>query len=280
MTFAIPFPVIDPVIFSLGPLAVRWYSLAYIAGLLLGWRLLRQLVQRDPKVASLEDADDFLVWAMLGVILGGRLGYVLFYNFGIYLNNPLSILAVWQGGMSFHGGLLGVIVATILFCRRRGIDLWLFADRVAVVSPIGLFFGRLANFINGELYGRATDVPWAVVFPDGGDIGRHPSQLYEAGLEGLLLFVILFALARFARARYRPGLLTGVFLLGYGSARTFVEFFRQPDNYVGDGGFLLWGSTIGQWLSTPIAIAGLIFIVYAVTHDRLDNNRSAAKPAQ
>jgi phosphatidylglycerol---prolipoprotein diacylglyceryl transferase len=257
MTFAIPFPVIDPVIFSLGPLAVRWYSLAYIAGLLLGWRLLRQLVQRDPKVASLEDADDFLVWAMLGVILGGRLGYVLFYNFGIYLNNPLSILAVWQGGMSFHGGLLGVIVATILFCRRRGIDLWLFADRVAVVSPIGLFFGRLANFINGELFGRVTDVSWGVVFPRGGPDPRHPSQIYEAFGEGVLLFVVLMLLARHERFRNRPGFLTGMFLAGYGAARTVVEFFRQPDAHIG---FLSFGTTTGQWLSVPLVLVGVWLI--------------------
>jgi phosphatidylglycerol:prolipoprotein diacylglycerol transferase len=254
MTFAIPFPTIDPVLISFGPLAIRWYSLAYIAGLLLGWRLLRRLVRWDPEVTTTEDADDFLVWAMLGVILGGRLGYVLFYNFGIYLNNPLSILAVWQGGMSFHGGLLGVIFATILFCRRRGIELWPFADRLACVAPIGLFFGRLANFINGELFGRVTDAPWGVVFPRGGPDLRHPSQIYEALGEGVVLFVVLMWLVRSESIRRRPGFLTGVFLAGYGIARTSVEFFRQPDAHIG---FLSFGTTTGQWLSAPLILAGL-----------------------
>ena len=280
MTGPIPFPEIDPVAFAIGPFVVRWYALAFIAGLLAGWGYMVTLLRRPPVTMTSQQVGDFFSWAIVGVIVGGRLGFVGFYQLDFFLANPLQILAVWNGGMSFHGGLLGVIVAIILYARRYNILVLTLGDLVAAAAPIGLFLGRLANFINGELYGRATDVPWAVVFPDGGDIGRHPSQLYEAGLEGLLLFVILFALARFARARYRPGLLTGVFLLGYGSARTFVEFFRQPDNYGGEGGFLLWGSTIGQWLSTPIAIAGLIFIVYAVTHDRLDNNRSAAKPAQ
>ena len=254
MTFAIPFPAIDPVIISFGPVAIRWYSLAYIAGLLLGWRLLRRLVQRPPDVTGMEEVDDFLVWVTLGVILGGRLGYVLFYNFGTYLNNPLSILAVWQGGMSFHGGLLGVIFATLIFCRRRGIELWPFADRIACVTPVGLFFGRLANFINGELFGRVTDVPWAVVFPRGGPDPRHPSQIYEALGEGLVLFVVLMWLVRSEPIRRRPGFLTGVFLAGYGIARTGIEFFRQPDAHIG---FLSFGSTIGQWLSAPLILAGL-----------------------
>ena len=254
MTFAIPFPAIDPVLISFGPLAIRWYSLAYIAGFLLGWWLLRRLVQRPPEATKIEEVDDYLIWAMLGVILGGRLGYVLFYNFSIYLDDPLSVLALWRGGMSFHGGLLGVIIATILFCRRRRIDLWLFADRVACVAPIGLFFGRLANFINGELFGRVTDVSWAVVFPRGGPDPRHPSQIYEALGEGLVLFVVLMWLVRSETLRHRPGFLTGVFLAGYGIARTGVEFFRQPDAHIG---FLSFGSTTGQWLSAPLILAGL-----------------------
>jgi len=258
MIFAIPFPAIDPVIISFGPVAIRWYSLAYIAGLVLGWRLLRRLVQRPPDVAGMEQVDDYLVWATLGVILGGRLGYVLFYNFEIYLSNPLAILAVWQGGMSFHGGLLGVICATILFCRRRGIDLWPFADRVACVAPIGLFFGRLANFINGELFGRVTDVSWAMVFPRGGPDPRHPSQIYEALGEGLVLFVVLMWLVRSEPLRRRPGYLTGVFLTGYGIARNGVEFFRQPDVHIG---FLSFGSTTGQWLSVPLILAGLWLVL-------------------
>ncbi len=260
MTFVIPFPSIDPVLISFGPVAIRWYSLAYIAGLLLGWRLLRRPVLSTPDVAGPGDADDYLVWATLGVILGGRLGYVLFYNAGIYLADPLSVFAVWRGGMSFHGGLLGVILATLLFCRRRGIDLWPFADRVACISPIGLFFGRLANFINGELFGRVTDVPWAVVFPRGGPEPRHPSQIYEALGEGAVLFALLIWLAQSEPIRRRPGFLTGVFLAGYGSVRTVVELFRQPDAHLG---FLSFGSTMGQWLSVPLILAGVFLIVRA-----------------
>jgi len=257
MTLVIPFPAIDPVLFSIGPLAIRWYSLAYIAGLVLGWQLLRRLVRRSPDVAGLDDTDDFLVWATLGVILGGRIGYMLFYNAGAYLNDPLSILKVWQGGMSFHGGLAGVIVATIIFCRRRGIDLWLFADRVACVAPIGLFFGRIANFINGELFGRVTDVSWGVIFPRGGPDPRHPSQIYEALGEGVLLFAVLMWLAQREPVRRRPGLLTGVFLIGYGIVRTVVELFRQPDAHIG---LLSYGTTTGQWLSVPLILAGVFLI--------------------
>jgi len=257
MTFVIPFPQIDPVLIEIGPLAIRWYSLAYIAGLLIGWRLLRGMVGRSPQVSNDEGVDDYLVWATLGVILGGRLGYVLFYNFSFYLDNPLKALAVWQGGMSFHGGLLGVVLATWAFCRKRKVDLWLFADRVACVSPVGLFFGRIANFINGELFGRVTDTPWAMVFPRGGPDPRHPSQLYEAFLEGALLFAVLMWLARGESIRARPGFLTGVFLAGYGTARLIVEFFRQPDAHLG---FLGLGATMGQWLSAPLIAVGLYLI--------------------
>ena len=279
MSGPIPFPAFDPVAIEIGPLLVRWYALAFIAGLLAGWGYMVALLRRPPDTMTAQQVGDFFSWAIIGVIAGGRLGFVGFYQPEHFLANPAQILAVWNGGMSFHGGLLGVMAAIILYARKYDIRILSLADLVAAAAPIGLFLGRLANFINGELFGRATDVPWAVVFPDGGDVGRHPSQLYEAGLEGLLLFLVLFALARYAGARYRPGLLTGVFLLGYGAARTFVEFFRQPDTYVGDGGFLLWGSTIGQWLSTPIAVAGLALIVYAVTHDRLESGRRAAGPA-
>ncbi|MEK9831570.1 MAG: prolipoprotein diacylglyceryl transferase [Rhodospirillaceae bacterium] len=279
MSGPIPFPAFDPVAIEIGPLVVRWYALAFIAGLLAGWGYMVMLLRRPPDTMTAQQVGDFFSWAIIGVIAGGRLGFVGFYQPEHFLANPAQILAVWNGGMSFHGGLLGVMAAIILYARKYDIRILSLADLVAAAAPIGLFLGRLANLINGELYGRATDVPWAVVFPDGGDVGRHPSQLYEAGLEGLLLFLVLFALARYVGARYRPGLLTGVFLLGYGAARTFIEFFRQPDTYVGDGGFLLWGSTIGQWLSTPIAVAGLALIVYAVTHDRLESGRRAAGPA-
>lgn len=261
MTFVIPFPAIDPVLIQWGPLAIRWYSLAYIVGLLAGWRYIRALARKTPQAPEAHDIDDFLTWAILGVVIGGRLGYVLFYKFGYYLDNPLAILQVWKGGMSFHGGLLGVVVAGLLFVRRRGIRLLPFADLIACAAPIGLFLGRLANFINGELFGRVTDLPWAVVFPRGGPYPRHPSQLYEAALEGLALFVLLYILWRWKAVRQRPGLLTGVFLGGYGAARLTVELFRQPDTHIG---FLIGGTTMGQWLSAPMLVVGLLLIGLAM----------------
>ncbi len=263
MIFAIPFPGIDPVILQFGPLAVRWYSLAYIAGLLIGWRYMRRLAMRPPNAADMVDIDDFLVWATLGIILGGRLGYVLFYRPGYYFDNLSAILQVWQGGMSFHGGLLGVFVATVLFARRRRINLLGFSDLIACVAPIGLFFGRLANFINGELFGRITDVPWAMVFPRGGSYPRHPSQLYEAGLEGIVLFFVLLFFSSRESVRRRTGFLSGVFLVGYSLARISVEMFRQPDIQLG---FLLGGATMGQWLSIPMAAIGVYLIVRPGKH--------------
>jgi phosphatidylglycerol---prolipoprotein diacylglyceryl transferase len=263
MTFVIPFPNIDPVLISIGPFAIRWYALAYIGGLLIGWRLMRRLALRPPEAATLEDVDDFLVWATLGVVLGGRFGYVLFYNAPYFLENPLSVFAVWRGGMSFHGGLLGVMVATVVFCRRRKIPLLMFSDRIACVAPIGLFLGRVANFVNGELFGRVADVPWAVVFPRGGPEPRHPSQLYEALGEGALLFGLVMWLAGDERLRRRPGLICGVFLAGYGAARMIGELFRQPDAHIG---FLGFGTTMGQWLSLPLMIGGLYLINRARQH--------------
>ncbi len=252
------FPNIDPVLLQIGPLAIRWYSLAYIFGLVLGWRYMRSLARSVPDLASDLDVDDFLAWATFGVILGGRLGYVLFYKPEFYFANPTAILQVWNGGMSFHGGLIGVVLATILFTRRRGIDLIRFADILACAAPIGLFFGRLANFINGELFGRVSDVPWAIVFPHGGPNPRHPSQIYEAVLEGLVLLLLLHWLWRFESIRQRPGVLTGVFLVGYMMARSFIELFRQPDAFIG---FLVAGTTMGQWLSVPMAGFGVYLII-------------------
>jgi len=265
MTFVIPYPMIDPVLFEIGPFALRWYALAYVVGLLLGWRYARSLCHRAPSPASEADMDDFLVWATLGVLLGGRLGYVLFYKSGYYLDNPLAALEVWKGGMSFHGGLLGVVVATLLFCRVRKIPTLAFGDIIFCVAPIGLFLGRLANFINGELAGRVTDVPWAMVFPGWGSEPRHPSQLYEAALEGLALLIILNVLWRVDAVRLRPGFLGGVFLIGYALARTFVEQFRQPDAHLG---FLTAGTTMGQWLSVPMLIIGVLLIVRALMRDK------------
>jgi len=204
------------------------------------------------------DADDFLVWATIGVVLGGRLGYVLFYKLGFYMDNPLAILQVWRGGMSFHGGLLGVVVAGYLFARRRAISFLSAADAVACVAPIGLFLGRLANFINGELFGRPSDVPWAMVFPGGGPASRHPSQLYEAALEGIVLFVVLKVLWRVEAVHVRPGFLFGALLVGYAMARAVVEIFRQPDAHIG---FLAAGTTMGQWLSVPMLALGLYLML-------------------
>ena len=256
------FPQFNPVLIQLGPFAIRWYALAYIGSLLLGWRIMRRLVRRSPVVATEEQTDDFLTWATLGVVLGGRLGYVLFYQPLHFLAAPLEIFAVWDGGMSFHGGAVGVTVALVLFCRQQRIPLLGFADRIAVVTPIGLGLGRIANFINGELWGRpAPDwLPWAMIFPNAGPEPRHPSQIYQALMEGLLLFLVLWLLARREAIRMRFGLLTGVFLVGYAIARSVGELFRQPDPFLG---YLIDGATMGQLLSLPMLVAGLFLIVRA-----------------
>lgn len=256
------FPQFDPVIVQIGPFGIRWYALAYIAGLVLGWRLLRHLVRQAPAVATAVQADDFLTWATLGVVLGGRLGYVLFYQPGVYLTQPAMILAVWEGGMSFHGGALGVAVAIAWFCRRNGIPLLGFADRVVVTVPIGLGLGRIANFINGELWGRpAPDwLPWAMIFPTGGPLPRHPSQLYEALAEGLVLFLVMLALSRYHGLRARFGWLSGAFLVGYAIARSICELFREPDVFLG---YLAGGVTMGQLLCIPMLAVGLWLMLRA-----------------
>jgi len=257
--FAIPFPAIDPVAISLGPFAIRWYALAYIVGLLIGWRYCLALTKRPPGVVGRQDVDDFLVWATLGVVLGGRIGYVLFYKPGYYFFHPIEALYVWHGGMSFHGGALGVTIALLLFTRARKIPLFAFSDIITEAIPIGLFFGRIANFINGELYGRPSQVPWAMIFPNGGPVPRHPSQLYEAACEGILLFLLLFVAERLS-ARHRPGMISGLFLVGYAVARMSGEFFREPDAQLG---FLIFGTTMGQLLSIPVLIAGVAIILWA-----------------
>lgn len=284
----IPFPDISPEIFTLQlgefSFSLRWYALAYLAGLIIGWRLVVGLMRRPALWGGTvpmrpELVDDLLTWIILGVIVGGRLGFVLFYEPAYYLANPLDIVKVWQGGMSFHGGFLGVIVAAWLFARRHQIAPLRLADALAVVAPVGLFFGRIANFINAELWGRPTDMPWGVIFPGEaaqycpgieGLCARHPSQLYEAGLEGLLLGLILWGLVR-AGALMRPGLAFGVFLMGYGLSRIFVELFRvadaqfiTPDNPLGHViGGPVWGLSMGQVLSLPMVLLGLFFILRA-----------------
>jgi phosphatidylglycerol:prolipoprotein diacylglycerol transferase len=271
--FAIPFPAINPIAVGLGPLAIRWYALAYIVGLVLGWRYCLMLADRPPNRVSRRDIDDFLVWATLGVVLGGRVGFVLFYNLPYYLDHPLQMLELWRGGMSFHGGALGVTLAIVLFCRNRGLSIFALSDIVIEAVPIGLFFGRIANFINDELWGRETDVPWAVIFPNGGMVPRHPSQLYEAACEGILLFLLLL-LAERRGARRRPGVETGIFLSGYAVARMSGELFRQPDAQLGFLFFIgQFGVTMGQLLSLPVLIAGLLIIGWA----RRDPTPLAAK---
>ena len=259
MSFALTFPAFDPVAISIGPLAIRWYSLAYIAGLLLGWRYCLWLARLPPRALSARAIDDFLFWATLGVILGGRLGYVLFYKPGFYFTHPLEILFVWQGGMSFHGGLLGVLIAMVLFARKLGVRLVSLADIVSSAAPIGLLLGRAANFINGELFGRTTEVPWGMVFPNGGPLPRHPSQIYEACLEGLVLLAVMYLLVR-RGALERGGALSGVFLIGYALSRMFVELFREPDEHLRD---LLTQITMGQILSLPMLLVGIALLLRA-----------------
>jgi phosphatidylglycerol:prolipoprotein diacylglycerol transferase len=257
--FAIPFPAIDPVAVAIGPFAIRWYALAYIVGLLIGWRYCLFLADQPPRLVGRTDVDDFLVWATLGVVLGGRIGYVLFYKPGFYISHPLEALYLWHGGMSFHGGAIGVTTAIFLFTRYRGLSMLAFGDIICEAIPIGLFFGRIANFINDELWGRVTDVPWGMVFPGAGPLPRHPSQLYEAACEGILLFLVLFVAERRGARRY-PGAVSGTFLAGYAIARMSGELFRQPDVQLG---YLIFGTTMGQLLSIPLLIAGIALILWA-----------------
>ncbi len=255
-----PFPDIDPVALSIGPLAIRWYALAYLAGIIGGWRLCMFLAGRDSTSPAPRYYDDFISWAVVGIVVGGRLAYVLFYNSSQYLERPLEALMLWHGGMSFHGGMLGVIVAAILFSRKKRISFFAFSDLLACVTPIGLGLGRLANFVNGELYGRETSAPWGVVFPRGGPFPRHPSQLYEAAAEGFLLLAIMLVLQRVPKIRERKGFLSGLFLVLYGLMRFGIEFMREPDAQVG---FLFGSATMGQLLSVPMIAAGAAIIIWS-----------------
>ncbi len=263
---AIDFPNIDPIAFSVGPLVVRWYALAYLAGFLAGWKYCVWLASKDSKLLpTREQIDDFLPWAILGVIAGGRIGYVLFYQLPYYADDPLGALKIWQGGMSFHGGALGVIIALFIYSFVKKIPLLRLTDIVCAAVPIGVFFGRIANFINSELWGRITDKPWGIVFPNGGDIARHPSQLYEAILEGFVLFWILLILYLLPVTRHRPGIVTGAFLAGYGIFRMIVENYREPDAHLG---FIYGSISMGQILSLPMILLGLGVIGYALIKGR------------
>jgi phosphatidylglycerol---prolipoprotein diacylglyceryl transferase len=264
----IPFPAFNPILISIGPFAIRWYALAYIVGIIAGWFYARRIIASErfwggPAPFTVLDFDDFVIWITLGIILGGRIGYVLFYNLPHFAAEPLEILQLWNGGMSFHGGVIGSALAVILFALKRRIPMLSLGDVTATVAPIGLFLGRIANFINGELWGRPTDVPWAMVFPNGGPIPRHPSQLYEAALEGVVLFIVLNILVR-AGALKRPGMVTGAFALGYGIARVICELFREPDAQLG---FLWGGLTMGMLLCIPLMLVGIGILTFALTRE-------------
>lgn len=265
MTFVLPFPVFDPVAISLGPIAIRWYALAYIAGIVLGWLYGRALLQRDglwgsrPR-PSTRDLDDLVTWVTLGIVLGGRLGFVLIYNPAYYWEHPAEALMLWQGGMAFHGGMLGVLLAVVLFARARNLSVVTLFDLLAVVVPVGLLFGRIANFINGELWGRPATVPWAMIFPGAGPEPRHPSQLYQAGMEGAVLLFVFAIAVRFGALR-RPGLTVGMFGVGYGLARIVGEVFRMPDPQLG---FLFGPVTMGMLLSLPMVLIGAVIVVVAL----------------
>lgn len=264
----INFPNIDPVAIRLGPIPIHWYGLAYVAGIMGGWYYARQLAKNnrlwagDKAPLTAEQLDDFILWVALGIVLGGRIGYILFYDLPSVLANPLRALEIWNGGMSFHGGLTGTLIAMLLFARNNAIPAWSLIDTVSAVVPIGLFFGRIANFINGELWGRLADVPWAIIFPTGGPFPRHPSQLYEAGLEGIALFTLLAIAIYVFGALKKPGLVAGLFVTFYAISRITVEFFREPDAQLGYlyGGWL----TMGMLLSLPMVLAGIWAIVRAL----------------
>lgn len=258
----ITFPQIDPVIFSVGPISLRWYGLMYLVAFGLAWWLANRAAKKSGSGWTEQQVSDLLFIGFLGVVLGGRVGYVLFYQFGQFLADPIYLFKIWTGGMSFHGGLLGVLVAMAWFAWRNKKGFLQLGDFVAPLIPLGLAAGRLGNFINAELWGRPTDVPWAVLFPGAGPLPRHPSQLYEFALEGIVLFALIMLVRRSSPP---AGTLGGVFLAGYGSARFFVEFYREPDAHLG---VLSAGMSMGQWLSLPMIIAGIALIIYAYSQQQ------------
>lgn len=267
---ALPYPVIDPVLVNIGPLPIRWYALAYISGILLGWRYILDLLKteylwgaRKPLLSPVQ-LDDLILWITLGIIVGGRIGHVVFYTPQILLADPLEIFMVWHGGMSFHGGTLGVLIATLVFARLNKLDLYELGDLICAAAPLGLLFGRLANFIKPELWGRVTEVPWAMIFPGAGPLPRHPSQLYEAALEGVVLFLILRWGTHGAKLLQKRGVIAGLFFLGYGLIRVALENVREPD--VGMPDFPL-GLTMGMILSLPMILGGSWLIWRGITED-------------
>lgn len=267
---SIPYPHIDPVLVSIGPIVIRWYALAYIVGILGGFGIIwKYTATLKPPIFTPKALEDLILWLTLGIVLGGRLGYIFFYQPGYYLENPSHILRLWEGGMSYHGGMIGVILALYLLCAREKINFLAASDLVVCVAPIGLFLGRLANFINGELYGRETDVPWGMIFPNAGSIIRHPSQLYEALLEGLVLFILLNYMMIKSSWRHTPGAIGGLYLIGYGLSRFTVEYFREPDEQLG---FFASYFTMGQLLCVPMVLIGIGLILYA-------RYRSSLKPS-
>lgn len=265
----IKYPVFNPVAIAIGPIVIRWYALAYIGGIVIGWIYARSLLKSEklwgrPAPISLIQLDDFILWVTIGIILGGRTGYVLFYNLPFFAHHPAEIFELWKGGMSFHGGFLGCVVAVVWFARTNNVPILSLGDITTAVGPIGLFLGRIANFVNDELWGRPADpnLPWAMIFPTGGPVPRHPSQLYEAGMEGILLFTVLAVMIRLGALK-RPGLVLGSFITLYGIARIVGEHFREPDPQLG---FLWGGLTMGMLLSIPMVIGGIIMIVLVLRH--------------
>ena len=242
----------DPVAFQIISFEIRWYSLAYILGIIIGWILCKKIFIKNLDIN--QKFDDYITYLIIGIIIGGRLGYVLFYNFSYYINNILDIFKIWQGGMSFHGGLLGIIVTSIFFAKKNNQDLFVYTDLVSLVAPIGIFFGRLANFINSELYGKVTEVPWAVTFVQVDNLSRHPSQLYEAFFEGIILFILLLYF-RNKNFLAKPGLISGIFLIFYSVFRFCIEFFRVPDEQIG---YLIFNLSMGQIISLVFIMIGTI----------------------
>ncbi|MDD2366278.1 MAG: prolipoprotein diacylglyceryl transferase [Desulfuromonadaceae bacterium] len=252
------FPHIDPVFLSIGPLQFRWYGLMYVLSFIFTYFIIRSESLRKELPLTKDDVADLVFYGAMGVVLGGRLGYILFYNLTFYINNPLKLFAVWEGGMSFHGGFLGVVVAFLIYAKRKNISFFTIIDIAALCAPVGLGFGRIGNFINGELYGRATDLPWGIIFPGSDGLPRHPSQLYEAFLEGLTLFI---AVRFMSRKTDLTGVAAWTFCAGYGLFRFTVEFFRQPDAQIG---FLFGGISMGQILSLPMFMAGISMVVFLI----------------